>query len=323
MRNYREKFGVFWFFIFLSFFTQKTTAAPPLRIVGSSAVFPFAASVAEHFRYKTHEPTPIVEAIGTGAGVKLFCGSLKGPDAVITSRPFTIAEKKKCQTEDINFEEFTIGQDGLVLIQDKRDIPFSLTLNDLNLALAEKIFQDGACIKNTHKFWNTIGKEFPSYPIRVLGPAPTSGTYEVLIEKIVTSCGPHLRRDGAYIEAPANENLIVQKVLHTPQTIGIVTFSFYDQNKHRLNAFSVNGNFPSFESIQKRTYSLSRPLFLYIKTNDLSRHIARLNYVFEFLSQRANGEEGYLSEKGLIPLSPEEQETMLKRAQNLQMEIPS
>ena len=113
------------FLILLIFLTQNSHGAPPLRIVGSSAVFPFAATVAEHFSYKTHAPIPLIEAVGTGAGIKLFCGDIKGPDGVITSRPLTKKEEEKCKDKGITFQKFTIGQDGLVFIQNRQALPFS------------------------------------------------------------------------------------------------------------------------------------------------------------------------------------------------------
>jgi len=305
-------------FIFAILLTQEVHASPPLRIAGSSAVFPFAAAVGEHFSYKSREPIPLVEAIGTGAGIKLFCGNLNGPDGAITSRPMTKGEKEKCKSQGITFEEFIIGKDGLILIQNKKETPFSLTLENLNGALAEKVSQGEICIKNPHKTWNEIQKNFPIYPIRVYGPAPTSGTYDVLVEKIMGPCGPPLRHDGAYIEAPANENLIVQKILNAHRTIGIVTFSFYEQNRARLNALSIDGILPSMTSIQKGDYPLSRPLYVYIKTNNMRDYSARAGYVIEFTSKDAVGEKGYLNEKGLIPLSSGEQIEMHKRALNLQ-----
>lgn len=305
-------------FILVILLTQEVQAAPPLRIAGSSAVFPFAATVGEHFSYKSHEPIPLVEAIGTGAGIKLFCGNLNSPDGAMTSRPMTKGEKEKCKSQGITFEEFIIGKDGLILIQNKRETPFSLTLKDLNSALAEKVSQGEICIKNPHKTWNEIQKDFPVYPIRVYGPAPTSGTYDVLVEKIRGPCGPTLRHDGAYIEAPANENLIVQKILNAPQTIGIVTFSFYEQNRARLHALSIDNILPSITSIQQGDYPLSRPLYLYVKTNNMRDYPARSSYIIEFTSQDAVGKKGYLNEKGLIPLSSEEQIEMHKRALNLQ-----
>lgn len=304
--------------VFLAF--QGVHAASILRIVGSSSVFPFAATVAEHFHYKTQEPTPLVESIGTGAGIKVFCDNINGPDGAITSRPMTEGERKKCSKQGIIFEEFKIGQDGLVLILNKETSSFPLAIQDLKDALSERVSLKKECFKNPYKAWNEIKSSFPAYPIRVLGPAPTSGTYDVLVDKIRSSCGAELRHDGAYIEAPANENLIVQKVLNAPHTMGIVTFSFYDQNSSHLDALSIDGVSPTFHAIQKGDYPLSRPLFLYIKTNNRGLR-ERALYAVEFTSEAAIGEKGYLNEKGLIPLSLEEQIVMHERAKNLLEEV--
>lgn len=286
-----------------------------LRIVGSSAVFPFAAIVAEHFSYKTHEPIPLIEAVGSGAGIKLFCADIQGPDGVISSRPLSLKEEQACRTNGITFAQFIIGQDGLVLIQRTDAKSFSVTLHDLDQALSEKTQK--SCIKNPSKVWKDIQPHFPSRPIRVLGPALNSGTYDILVEKLASACGPTLRHDGAYIEAAANENLIIQKVLNAPDTIGIVTFSFYDQNRAHLNALPVGGVLPSLITIQDGTYLLSRPLYLYMKTNEIAQRPARRMYAIEFTSREAIGEHGYLTVKGLIPLSTDEQKVVHERAEGL------
>src|SRR4029078_3457464 len=108
----------------------------------------------------------------------------------------------------------------------------------------------GTCILNPYHTWHDVKATLPSSAIHVLGPAPTSGTYDILMEKIKGPCEAGLRRDGAYVEAPANENLIIQKVMVSSHAVGIVAFSFYDQNRERLNALPVEGVLPSFLSIQ-------------------------------------------------------------------------
>ncbi|MDI9638461.1 substrate-binding domain-containing protein [Kamptonema cortianum] len=308
--------GVFLCFIFC-IGCQLAQAAPPLRIVGSSAVFPFAATVAEHFHYKTQEPTPIVESIGTGAGIKLLCEGGNGPDGAITSRPFTESEKKKCAQQGVQVQEFKIGQDGLILIKPKGSEDFSLTLDDLRKAIAEDLLIDSLCQKNPNKTWNQIQFSFPAASLHILGPAPASGTYDVLTEKIKGPCGSSLRHDGVYIEAPANENLIIQKVLSTHNTVGIITFSFYEKNINRLLALPVEGITPSFSNIRDGVYPLSRPLYLYIKLNDISHHANRALYVMEFTSPDAVGEKGYLQKKGLIPFPLTEQKEIHERAREL------
>ncbi len=301
----------------ISSFSTLANATSLLRIVGSSAVFPFAATVAEHLSYKTNISVPLIEGIGTGAGIKLFCGSLQGPDGAITSRPMTAKEKKQCQDHGIFFKEFKVGQDGLILIQSHQATPFSLNLTILASALLQTIPKEHECILNPYQSWDEIKADLPSYPIKVIGPAPTSGTYDVLVEAIEGPCGSLLRQDGQYVEAPANENLIIQKVLNAPQRVGIVTFSFYEQNKNKLRAMPINDVRPTLASIQKGTYLLSRPLFLYIKTNPNPEFPNRKAYVMEFTSNAAIGDKGYLTKKGLVPLYTDEQKVMHDRATSL------
>jgi len=307
---FKKEWG-FLFFIFLFGF-QIAEAAPPLRLAGSSAIFPFAARVAEYFHYKTQEPTPLIEGLGTGSGIKLFCEGTRELDGVMASRPFTETERKKCEQQNIDFQEFKIGQDGLVLIEKKGSQFFPIRIEDLRSAIAEKVFVKGQCLKNPYMIWSQIQPSFPVLPLRILGPAPASGTYDVLLEKIKGPCDSLLRHDGIYIEAPANENLIIQKVLTAPHTIGIITFSFYEQNKNRIRALSVNGVLPFLKTIQDGHYPLSRPLYIYIKLNDLSDHLNRLLYMREFTSNDAIGKSGYLTEKGLIPLPQSEQRNIQK-----------
>lgn len=315
--NCRELIPPMWKAFLLLFCLQESLAASSLRIVGSSTIFPFAATVAEHFHYKTKEPTPIVESTGTGAGVKLFCGSVNSPDGVVASRPMTEGEKKRCEAHHVTYQEFIIGQDGLVIFQNKGETPLKLTLNDLTQALDEKTILGRSCVPNPHKTWKDMEANLPNIPIHVLGPAPTSGTYDILREKIGGICGPYFRHDGAYIEAPTNENLIIQKVLNASHTVGIVTYSYYEKNKGRLNAIAINGILPTLTSIHNGEYPLSRDLYLYMKTNISDQQHARALFTQEFTSQDAVGISGYLKGKGLIPLSDQKQEEMHKRARSL------
>src|SRR3989338_2793809 len=99
---YKKSITLFLLTLFLS---SATDAASLLRIVGSSAVFPFAATVAEHLKYKSQMAAPLVEAVGTGAGINLFCRDPNGPDGAITSRSMTRDEKNKCHQNGIFYVE--------------------------------------------------------------------------------------------------------------------------------------------------------------------------------------------------------------------------
>jgi phosphate transport system substrate-binding protein len=111
-----------------------------------------------------------------------------------------------------------------------------------------------------------------------------------------------IREDGAYVEAGENDNLIVQKLGANPNALGIFGFSFLDQNNDKIQGSYVDGNPPTFENIAGGKYPMSRPLFFYVKKAHVGVIPGIKEYLAEFTSEKAWGKEGYLSEKGLIPL---------------------
>ena len=114
-----------------------------------------------------------------------------------------------------------------------------------------------------------------------------------------------IREDGAYIEAGENDNLIVQKLEANPDAVGIFGFSFLEENGDKVQGSSVNGIVPSFDTIADGEYPISRPLYFYVKGAHVGKIPGIQEYAIEFTSNRAMGEDGYLTERGLIPLSDE------------------
>ena len=112
-----------------------------------------------------------------------------------------------------------------------------------------------------------------------------------------------VREDGAYIEAGENDNLIVQKLDANANALGIFGFSFLDENGDKVQGSEVDGIAPTFDSISSGDYPVSRPLYFYIKSAHVGKIPGIEEYAMEFTSNRAMGEDGYLPEKGLIPLS--------------------
>lgn len=114
-----------------------------------------------------------------------------------------------------------------------------------------------------------------------------------------------IREDGAYIEAGENDNLIVQKLEANPNAIGIFGFSFLEENGDKVQGSSVDGVVPNFDTIADGEYPISRPLYFYIKGAHVGKIPGIQEYAIEFTSNKAMGEDGYLPERGLIPLNDE------------------
>ena len=114
-----------------------------------------------------------------------------------------------------------------------------------------------------------------------------------------------VREDGAYVEAGENDNLIIQKLTRNPNAYGIFGFSFLDQNADVVQGSMIEGVEPTFENIADKSYSVSRPLFFYVKKAHVGVVPGIAEYVNEFTSEKAWGDDGYLVEKGMIPLPKE------------------
>ena len=112
--------------------------------------------------------------------------------------------------------------------------------------------------------------------------------------------------NGLYIEAGENDNLIVQKLAKNPNALGIFGYSFLEQNDDKVQGSIVEGKSPEFETIADGSYPISRPLYFYVKNAHMDSIPGMKEYLGEFTSEAAMGEDGYLLDKGLIPLSDSE-----------------
>ncbi|APX88573.1 phosphate ABC transporter substrate-binding protein [Brevirhabdus pacifica] len=298
------------------------TARDQIRIVGSSTVFPFSTAVAEQFGKTTDFATPVVESTGSGGGLKLFCSGVgtEHPDITNASRRMKEKEFKLCADNGVTeVTEAVVGFDGIVVANSKDGPRFELTRAQLVEALAA----NGPLPTN----WSEIDPSLPAIKIEVLGPPPSSGTRDAFEELVMhegcedtdkVECeGVTVREDGVYVEAGENDNLIVSKLEANPNALGIFGFSFLDQNADKIQGAVVDGVEPTFENIADGEYPVSRSLYFYIKNAHVGVVPGLQEYANEFLSDAASGEEGYLIDKGLIPLAEDKHDEIADNVANL------
>jgi phosphate transport system substrate-binding protein len=322
---------------------QAQSARDYIYIVGSSTVYPFATVVAERFGRGTEFKTPKVESTGSGGGLKLFCDGVgvDYPDIANSSRAIKASEIASCAANGVTeVVEVMIGYDGIVIANAMAAPKVDLDLAEIFLALAKQVpgEVEGELIDNPYETWAEINPELPDERIEVLGPPPTSGTRDAFVElameggcrstpwidelrstdnkRYLAICHT-IREDGAFIEAGENDNLIVQKLEANPNAFGIFGFSFLDQNAEKVKGAGVNGVVPTFDAIADGDYPVSRPLFFYVKKAHVGVIPGLREYLREFTSPRAWGEEGYLSERGLIPLPDDERSRVAADVRNL------
>ena len=299
-------------------------ARQQIRIVGSSTVYPFTRAVAERFAQGNSSfGAPIVESTGTGAGMQLFCGGVgpQHPDVENASRRIKASEIELCNRNGVNqIIEIPVGIDGLALIESsRRPTGFRLTLRDIYAALAANPFGRPQAART----WRDVNPALPDVPIRVYGPPPTSGTRDSFAELMLEKgCDTdpamaalkesdsdrhqqictQIREDGAYIEAGENDNLLMQRVAENPGSIGVLGYSFLEENLDRVRGILVNGIAPSPETVTDFSYPGARQMYIYVK----GEHLDVIPGLREFLAEYARAwvPGGYLAQHGLIP-SPE------------------
>ena len=315
-------------------------ARDQIRIVGSSTVFPLATTAAERFGKNTDFRTPVVESNGSGGGLKLFCAGIgeNHPDITNASRRIKKSEFDICIANRITVVEVKIGFDGIVLANDKSGANFDLSKRHIFMALAAQVPVDGRLVANPYTLWSDIDEDLPAIKIDVLGPPPTSGTRDAFVELAMESGAKQfamlrdlakadkaafkdvahaIREDGAFIPAGENDNLIVKKLQANPDAMGIFGFSFLDNNVDVIKAARVDGIDPTFENIADGAYGIARSLYFYVKKEHVGAVPGITEYIGEFVSDRVWGEDGYLLDKGLIPLSDTEREAVAAQANAL------
>lgn len=304
-----------------------TSGRDRITIVGSSTVYPFSTTVAENFGRTSSFKTPIVESTGSGGGLKLFCAGAgeNHPDITNASRRIKQSEVDLCAQNGITeIVEVKVGYDGIVLANSRKAAQSQFTLQDVFMALAKDVPDGNGGFKpNPYTRWNEINASLPNKRIEVLGPPPTSGTRDAFVElameggcarfealkALKASDGDaykarchSIREDAAFVEAGENDNLIVQKLNANPDAYGIFGYSFLDQNSDSVQGSLIDGKAPSFENIASSDYPVARSLYYYVKKAHVGVVPGITEYLTEFTSEKASGPDGYLADKGLIPM---------------------
>lgn len=287
-----------------------------IRIVGSSTVFPFTASIAERFAQTYADvPAPVVESTGTGGGMRLFCAGVGAayPDVVDASRRIEPSEYRLCAANGAGrLLEIEIGRDGVAFVRAKDGPVLPLTPALLYRALAAS--PGGRT--NTARTWHDLDPALPATRITVYGPPATSGTRDALVELILRKgCAvadpaaaqsdmarlrcARLREDGAYVDAGENDNLIVQKLQANTGAIGVLGYSYLRANAGAVSGVPIDGIAPTYASIASGRYPGSRPLFIYVK----QAHLAAVPRLRDLLRLYAASwlPGGTLVRRGLIP----------------------
>ena len=302
-------------------FSFSVFAQDPIRVVGSSTVYPFTTNVAEKFG-KLYGSTPIVESTGTGGGMKLFCAgaTIETPSVTGASRAIKSKEAKMCADNGVSYIEVMIGNDGIAFANSLSGPQLNLTKKQLWLAMAE--------LGPKPSKWSEIDPSLPDMEISILSPPPTSGTRDAwnsLVMKkgcpkdILESQGKkkcyQLREDGAVTEVGENDALIIQKLQDNEVRFGIFGFSYLDNAGDKIKPMTIESVEITLDTIQSYEYPIARPLFVYFKKEHFEYVPGLKDFIKFYVSDSIMGPEGALMDIGLVPLDPATFEEMVASIQ--------
>ena len=307
-------------------------AEPPrdtISMAGATTIYPFATAVGERFSQATQLKPPQIQAIGSGAGFKLFCAGtgVGTPDIAVAVRPMKAEERELCEKNGVkDIVEIQFGVVATVVAQSNLGAKVAnLTRKELFLAMAKEVPdpKDGArLVPNPYKTWKDINPTLPNTRIVVWVPAEMHGIHEIVLKQIMlvgckqvdsmrallandpkaleTAC-QRPREDGAYVEFK-EFGAAIKELQTSPNTLGVMSQTHFKPDSGLL-PIPLDGYEPSAMSVAHGVYPVVEPLLLYVKKANLGAVAGLKEYLTEFTSEAAIGtNRGYLGLMGVVTL---------------------
>ena len=274
-----------------------------IQVDGSSTVQPFAQAAAELFQEENPDVRSTVGGAGTGDGFERFCrGETQVADA---SRPIEAEEQEACEKANIETEQVPVANDGIAVVTNKQLQIDCLTVDELKSLLGPDA---------DAKSFRDVNPKFPAQQASFFTPGEESGTFDFFTEEALETDAEQ-RAEG--VQTSADDNQLVTGVSGTPGGIGYFGFSFFEQNRNKLNAVAIDGGDgcvqPSLETIQNGTYKpLGRQIFMYPSKQAMQRP-----EVAEFMRFTAENAPRIAEAAQIVPLTGEQASEAQKAVQTL------
>jgi phosphate transport system substrate-binding protein len=245
---------------------------------GSSTVGPYTQAAAELFAKAGAKNVRITVGIsGTGGGFQRFCkGEIDLSDA---SRPMKISEAQSCKENSIGaWRAFTVANDSLTVVVNQQNT----WAKCLSVEELKKIWNTGSKVDN----WKDVRPGFPDVSLKLFGPGTDSGTFDYFTE-VINGRAKASRSD---YQASEDDNVLVQGVAGERGGLGYFGYSYFVENKDKLNAVEVRNPktgecvAPGVKTTQNGSYKpLSRPLFIYAKGTSFKRKEVQafIDFIFD------------------------------------------
>jgi phosphate transport system substrate-binding protein len=240
---------------------QVSTLRGNIQIDGSSTVRPIGEAVAMRFGRLYPRVRVDVGGRGTGNGLKRF--QARELDFVHTSRPILPNEAAGLAEAGLPFLELPVAYDGVTVVVH----PHNRWVQQLSLEQLRRLFLHSSGTRT----WRDVDPNWPNQTLKVFAPGTGSGTYDFFADVL----GGPLRSGMSLNE---DDNALVTGVSGNLYSIGFFGVAYYNENRGKLRAIPIvnpetgQAYLPERLAIEENLYApLSRPLFLYVNQQSLSR----------------------------------------------------
>ncbi len=228
---------------------------------GSSTVYPLSEAIEALFEQEGYTGQHTISSVGSGAGFERFCktGEI---DIANASRAIKDSEIANCAalTPARNPIAFRVGTDAIAVVVSKAN-SFLTNVTKEQLGL----------IFTTAQKWSDVDPSWPAEDILRFTPGTDSGTFDFFNEVVIQKPqelktldeAKALALEAKNLQTSEDDNTLVQGVEGSPYAIGYFGFAYYADQSDKLNAVSLDGVAPSFETAEDGSYGLSRPLYIY------------------------------------------------------------
>ena len=259
----------------------------PVRLDGSSTVFPISEAVAEEYLTEAPRVRVTVGVSGTGGGFKKFLN--EEIDINAASRPIKESEFEQANKKGIQVLEIPVAFDGLSVVVN----PENTWVDFLTTGELKRIWEPESAVTT----WKDVRDGWPDKPIRLYGPGTDSGTFDYFTGTI----NGKEQASRPDFTASEDDNVLVQGISGDLYSLGYFGFAYYLENQSKLRAVPIDGGTgpisPTPKTINEGTYEpLSRPIYIYINASALDKKQVAdfVSFYLESAGQLAQ-EVGYIS----------------------------
>ena len=259
----------------------------PVRLDGSSTVFPISEAVAEEYLTEAPRVRVTVGVSGTGGGFKKFLN--EEIDINAASRPIKESEFEQANEKGIQVLEIPVAFDGLSVVVN----PENTWVDFLTTGELKRIWEPESAVTT----WKDVRDGWPDEPIRLYGPGTDSGTFDYFTGTI----NGKEQASRPDFTASEDDNVLVQGISGDLYSLGYFGFAYYLENQSKLRAVPIDGGTgpisPTPKTINEGTYApLSRPIYIYINASALDKKQVAdfVSFYLESAGQLAQ-EVGYIS----------------------------